>query len=125
MRKVDALATAVTLAALPRVLRTAQVARTPAGLLHIAPAVVRRYHDWARLVPVRSGTNEANVLLHVPAGYTPTMCTWVAACVRTLVRVARSDAIVTQDACTAHGADACDLRVRWGVTPHAHPVDGG
>jgi len=113
LQKIEDLADAVTVGVLPRVLRTAPVARTPTALLHIAPTLLGRFHDWTKLTAVRTGSQDATLTLRLPPGYAPTMCTWVAGCLRALLRMGSSGATVSQEWCMSHHADACELRVRW------------
>ena len=111
--QVEALAATVTAHVLPRVLQATHVARTPIALLHIAPTLLHRFHDWSRLRVLRTGTNDATVTLQMPAGYAPTMCHWVSGCVRMLLRTSSSEATVRQEWCMAHRAEACELKITW------------
>jgi serine/threonine protein kinase len=113
LQKVEALAVAVTTAVLPTVLRTIPVARTPSTMLHVASPLLYRFHNWGKLAITQTTPEHASITLRMPKELAPVMCRYVRGSLLALLRFAAAKPKISEEWCLAHGAGACEMKIRW------------
>lgn len=112
-QRVEDLATAVTGAVLPGLLRTIPVARTPSTMLHLSSPLLYRFHDWGKIVITQTTPENASLTLRMPNELAPIMCRYLRGSLLALLRFAAAKPKISEEWCLAHGAGACELKISW------------
>ena len=113
LERIVTLADGLSEVALPMVIRELRVNRTPETLIYVGGTLLGRFHDWGRVEVTRLGPTLARTRLTMPPDFAPVMCTYFAAVMRALLSTTGRQCSVSQVACSAQGADACEFLVTW------------
>jgi hypothetical protein len=113
LARVEALGEQVAQESLPAVVRAMKIARTPAALIHIAPPLMHRFHDWGRLEISLSDATHATSKLIMPSELAPEMCRYFGGVLKALLALGGKSAEVKHSACVANGAPMCQADVSW------------
>jgi len=111
--KIEAFGASLAVLSLPELLRTMKITRTPETLLHVTPSILHRFHDWGHLEVARVASDAATWSVHLPVGFAPIMCRYLAGALDGLMSTTGRQVRIEEQKCAARGAVVCEFAVSW------------